>query len=499
MFQRNENGFGVVASTAVLSLSDAVPDADEALGIMARARKTYGQSKHLDWVPDLGTDIGSARWFRGLATCALLCGTAVYAAPGIAPLQGSVPHVRDARAEDEVRALTVQPLAWGGDVGRRVAPTLAAKPITDAPERPTLSFTAMLGQGDGFARVLERAGVGATEASRVTSMLTDIVNPATIPAGTSLDIVLGARSGASDARPLQSLALRARFDLRVEFARVGGDLFVKQLPIAVDRAPLRIQGLVGSSLYQSARAAGVPAKAIEAYLRALADKIDFDRDLAPNARFDIIVENERTPTGEARAGQLLFAGLNTPTKSYQFLQWTVDGRTDWYEATSVGQRRAGFVAPVTNARMSSGFGMRIHPILGYSRFHRGVDYAAVQGTPIYAVSDGLVAFAGRNAGFGNHIRISHSSTLGTSYSHLSRIAVGPGSRVAQGQLIGYVGSTGMSTGPHLHFEVYQNGMAVNPRNVSFASSSLLNGAVLEKFHARRRSLLAIPVSGRTRS
>ncbi len=479
----------------MLSLGDAVPEPEGRNTIFGRAGATFSQAKHFDWVPDLGTDIGSARWFRGLATCLALCGTAIYAAPGIAPLQGSVPKSQDARAFEEVRTLTLQPLAWGGDVGRRVAPTLAAKPITDAPERPTLTFSAMLGQGDGFARVLERAGIGGVEASRVTAMLSKIVDPAAIPAGTALDIVLGTRSGASEARPLQSLAFRARFDLRVEFNRVGGDLFVKQLPIAVDRAPLRIQGLVGSSLYQSARAAGVPAKAIESYLRAIANKIDFDRDLSPDSRFDIIVENERTPTGESRSGQLLYAGLQTPGRSYQFLQWTVDGTTDWFEASAVGQRRAGFVVPVRHARMSSGFGMRIHPILGYSRFHRGVDYAAVQGTPVYAVSDGLIAFAGRYAGFGNHIRISHSSTLGTSYSHLSRIAVAPGSRVAQGQLIGYVGTTGMSTGPHLHFEVYKDGQAVNPRNVSFASTSLLNGAVLEKFHARRRSLLALPVSG----
>jgi murein DD-endopeptidase MepM/ murein hydrolase activator NlpD len=153
--------------------------------------------------------------------------------------------------------------------------------------------------------------------------------------------------------------------------------------------------------------------------------------------------------------------------------------------------------PVANARVSSGFGMRMHPILGYSRFHKGMDFAAVHGTPVRAVTDGMVAIAGRHGGNGNFVRLSHSAALGTSYSHLSRIAVSPGSYVRQGQVIGYVGSTGLSTGPHLHFEVYRNGAPVNPRMVSFESRSLLSGQELALFRARLNAMLSIPVAGQS--
>ena len=491
MFRRiEEDGVGMGA-TSSLSMDQAIPSAAGTGGRASLAARL----SHTDWVPDLGTDIGSLKWFRGLATCLLFCGAGIYLSPGIKPLYGAVPASLEGKAWAEARAQTIQPLAWGSDSGKRMGATSAVKPLTNTPERPTISLMATLGQGDGFARVLERAGVSEADARDVLQMVSGIANPADIAPGTVMPIVLGPRMERTAPRPLQSLDLRARFDVKLEFRRVGGELLMKQVPITVDKAPLRIQGLVGDSLYRSARAAGVPAKAVEAYLRVIGSKVSFDSDITPNARFDIIVENERAATGESRSGKLLYAGLQSPQKSYQLVEWSVDGRTDWFEASGVVQRHAGFYRPVQNARLSSGFGMRMHPILGYSRFHRGVDYAAVQGTPIYAVSDGLVAMAGPHGGNGNYIRLTHSATLGTSYSHLSRIIVSPGSRVAQGQLIGYVGSTGLSTGPHLHFEVYMNGQVVDPRGVTFQSKALLNGKELEAFQARRKALLSVPVTG----
>ena len=139
--------------------------------------------------------------------------------------------------------------------------------------------------------------------------------------------------------------------------------------------------------------------------------------------------------------------------------------------------------------------MRFHPLLGYTRLHRGVDYAAPYGAPIRAVSDGYVALAGWAGGYGNQVRISHGGALGTSYSHMSRIVVRPGTRVVQGQVIGYVGSTGLSTGPHLHFEVYRSGQVVNPMTATFASTSLLSGSELAKFRAKLSALLNLPVGG----
>jgi murein DD-endopeptidase MepM/ murein hydrolase activator NlpD len=495
LFKIADQGFGVLGNTAALSIDQAVGDASSPLEGRARLAQKIAQLRHVEWVPDLGSDIGSARWFRGFVTCGALCAAAIGLSPGVRPLMGAVTPALTGRAWDEARAQSILPLAYGSDSGRRMAATSLAIPISNTPERPTLEILATLGQGDGFARVLERVGVGSGEAQRVASLVAGVAPLADIPAGTVMPIILGERASKNAARPLQSLDLRASFDMKLEFRRVGGALQMRRVAIAIDRAPLRIQGVVGDSLYRSARAAGVPVSAVESYIRVIAAKASLDDALVPGARFDIILENARSASGESQPGKLLYAGLVSGGKSVRLIEWSINGQTEWFEASGVSQRRAGMVQPVANARMSSGFGMRFHPILGYSRFHKGVDFAAVQGTPVYAVTDGLVAFAGGFAGYGNHIRLSHSANLGTSYSHLSRIVVAPGARVAQGQLIGYVGTTGLSTGPHLHFEVYRAGVAVNPTSVSFSSASLLDGRALQAFQGRLSALQSIPVTG----
>jgi murein DD-endopeptidase MepM/ murein hydrolase activator NlpD len=495
LYQRNEFGFGLSGSTGALSLDQAIDFLPPRESFSERLMQYRDKARDIDWVPDLGSEIGSLSWFRGAATCLALCGSAIALAPGLEPLAGVVADPLSGDAWEEARAQTIAPLAWGADTGRRMAANDLVVPLANTPERPTIDVTATLGQGDGFARVLERNGVGGTEARKVAAMVAGVTSLGAIEPGTIMSMTLGARPSKDMPRPLEFLAFRARFDMKLAIRRSGGVLALQRLPIAIDNTPLRVRGTVGNGLYLSARAAGVPAKAVEAYIRALASKDMLNTAMRRGASFDIIVEQARAETGEVQTGKLLYAGLESDGRQARLLQWTIGGRTEWFEASGVGQKRAGMTQPVSGARMSSGFGMRTHPVLGYSRFHKGIDFAAVHGTPIRAVTDGLVAFAGRNAGYGNHVRLTHSGALGTSYSHMSRIAVAPGARVAQGQVIGYVGSTGLSTGPHLHFEVYRNGATVNPRSVSFESRSLLSGQELALFRARLNAMLSIPASG----
>jgi murein DD-endopeptidase MepM/ murein hydrolase activator NlpD len=150
------------------------------------------------------------------------------------------------------------------------------------------------------------------------------------------------------------------------------------------------------------------------------------------------------------------------------------------------------VQPVPGPVISN-YGLRMHPILGYERMHRGLDFRAAYGSPIVAVADGVVARAGWAGGYGNQVRLNHAGGFATSYSHMSRIAVAPGTRVRQGQVIGYIGATGLATGPHLHFETYQNGVTINPRAVRFAGHAALSGSDLAAFRARLRGLLGTPV------
>jgi murein DD-endopeptidase MepM/ murein hydrolase activator NlpD len=495
LYRRSEFGTGWSATTAALTYQNA---------LAAQAREpdqtsffqTWNRQVHdLELVEDLGRDIGSRVWWRGLLSCSCLCVFAVALTPPLKPISDSTEAAVTGEAWEETRTQSISPLAWGGDTGRRMAAADLVVPLGASPERPTLDLTATLGQGDGFARVLERAGVGGSEARRVASLVANEVPLSAIPPGTLMQITLGRRANRNMARPLDTLKFRARLDLSLSLSRAGNSIVLDRLPIAVDRMPLRIQGLVGESLYRSARAAGAPAKSVESYIKAVASKLSLANDIDASSRFDIVVEQARAETGEVEFGKLLYAGLERSGRKTQLLQWTIGDRTEWFEASGVGQRRGGMAQPIENGRITSGFGMRFHPILGYSRFHQGIDFGAVRGTPIRAVTDGIVAFAGRNGGYGNHIRLTHSGGLASSYSHMSGFAVGVGARVLQGQVIGYVGSTGMSTGPHLHFEVYRGGRPVSPRSVSFESASLLSGRELEAFRARIAAMEAIPLSG----
>jgi murein DD-endopeptidase MepM/ murein hydrolase activator NlpD len=445
-----------------------------------------------DLAPDLGARIGSLTWFRGAATCLGLCTLTWLLAPGLEnPIYGTVPAPLKGAEWDAARAQAIRPLGQGATTGYRVAATRLVAPLADTPERPILESTAKLASGDALLGVLQRSGVGQADAARVSALVTQAVALGEIQPGTLLDMTLGRRPDKAQPRPLEKLAFRAKFDLKLEVARNGGGLALKQIPIAIDRTPLRIQGAIGSSLYRSARAAGAPAKAVEAYIKTLASRVPVS-GLDSGCKFDMIVGQARAETGEVQLGSLMYAGLSGCSKKVQLLPWQTGGKTEWLDGLGRGTS-TGTMAMPAPGRFSSSFGMRRHPILGYVRMHRGVDIAAPWGAPVFAASDGTVQIAGRSAGYGNFIKLSHGNGYGTGYGHLSRILVRSGERVRKGQQIGRVGSTGMSTGPHLHYEMYKNGAAVNPRSVSFNSMRQLSGQDLGAFKAKLNQLLAVPI------
>lgn len=433
----------------------------------------------LDWTPDLAQNIGSGRWFRGLATMVGLGAAAISFWPGIAPLSAA-PAVRfDNSGRDELRSQMIAPLAFGADSGRRMGATAAVRPLAAAPERPELALLATLTPGDGLPGLLRRAGVGGTDADRVLLLIGSAIDPGDLAPGTQVDIVLGRRAAPGEPRPLKSLGFRARFDLSlaVERGGDGGPLALTRTPIRVDETPLRIRGTVGASLYRSARAAGAPASAVQAYLKAIGQQVDLEEGLLPTDTFDIIIQHRRAATGERQAGQLLYAGIDRDDRPrVQLMRWG----GEFYEASGVGEQKSGLVAPVPG-RVTSHFGMRRHPILGFRRMHAGLDFRASYGTPIVAVTDGRVSGAGRMGGCGNAVRIDHPGSLQTRYCHMSEMSVRRGQTVRRGQVIGYVGSTGLSTGPHLHYEMYRGGRPVNPAEVTFVTRAQLSGSELQRF------------------
>lgn len=501
---RNSDGQDEVSSgdaqwrAVTLSHSQIVDD--EAPKVLQRARGVtekldmwrFDMSEKLgamDLAPDLAEAIGSRRWFRGLGTMVGLSALALAMWPDFSPLVAAPSVQVDDTVRDEFRSQMIMPLALGADSGRRMGATQAVTELASAPERPQIDLLATLTQGDSFGRMLQRAGVGSGDAQRVTEIVSQTMPLGDIEAGTQVDITLGRRPAPGQARPLDALRFRARFDLELAVERVGNNLALRRIPIRVDDTPLRIRGTVGNSLYRSARAAGAPASAVQQYLEALGDQLDLDREVRSTDTFDIIVSHRRAATGERQAGKLLYAGIDRGGKAKtQLMRWGSEGR--FYEASGVGEQRSGLLAPVPGA-VSSRYGMRRHPILGYRRMHRGLDFRGGYGTPIRAVTDGRVSYAGRKGGLGNYVRLNHGGDLATGYAHMSRIAVSNGSYVKRGQVIGYVGSTGLSSGPHLHYEMYRGGRHVNPASVRFVTRAQLSGGELERFRASLAKLKTV--------
>ncbi len=255
--------------------------------------------------------------------------------------------------------------------------------------------------------------------------------------------------------------------------------------VASDASAIRVQGSVTEGLYWSLRSAGVSSQVAAEYLKALSSRIDVGADVAPYDRFDLVIS-------KAAEQPLLYAALHrVDGPDVELLKWTAAGGSDWFDTDASGRDRSdGLMSPVAG-RITSGFGMRHHPILRFARFHSGIDFGAAWGSPVVAAAEGQVLGAGWSGGYGRQVRVAHGSGIVTTYSHMSAIAAAPGETVRQGQVLGYVGSTGLSTGPHLHFEVLMNGRAVDPMSVRLTTRQQISGAERPAFNARLKRLLAI--------
>jgi len=257
-------------------------------------------------------------------------------------------------------------------------------------------------------------------------------------------------------------------------------------PAVVVTGPLRIRGRVGDGLYWSLRAAGASPQVAAQYLAALATEIDVGA-VAPSDSFDMVLGPNR---------DLLYAGIDRIGQGVvQLVRWTANGRSEWINAANGARPAAsssGLMMPAQGP-ITSYFGNRYHPILHFTRFHAGLDIGAGWGSPIVAAADGQVVGAGWSGGYGREVQIAHAGGLSSIYGHMSEIVAQPGSYVRAGQLIGYVGSSGLSTGPHLHFEVRQGGQPVNPLAVRFTSAPVVDTHLAEAVKARLKALLSVGV------
>ena len=241
------------------------------------------------------------------------------------------------------------------------------------------------------------------------------------------------------------------------------------------------------------QAENVPISALEEFVRVMGFTVDFQRQLRKGDSFGLIYERtiDRLTGKEITAGKLHYAGMTLSGEPLHFFRHDHrDGQIGWYDETGASAVRTLMRTPVSGARVSSSYGMRKHPTLGYNAMHRGVDFAVPTGTPILAAGTGRVEAAGWNGSYGRYIRIRHSGTYKTAYAHMSRIASGirPGANVRQGQVIGFVGSTGRSTGPHLHYEIIVNNRKVNPMTIKLPTGKGLDGIELDLYKERLTTL-----------
>ena len=250
-----------------------------------------------------------------------------------------------------------------------------------------------------------------------------------------------------------------------------------------------VQGIISNNLYSSAVKAGMEPNIIIEFARIYGFEVDFQRDIRRGDTFEVMYERFFDDTNKKiKTGKILYAYLNVNNQKIKLYRFGSKNNYDFYDAKGRSIVKALMKTPINGARLSSGFGKRKHPILGFTKHHNGTDFAAPTGTPIMASGNGTVIKAGWCGNGGNCVRIRHNSTYTTGYGHMSKIATRTGKRVRQGQIIGYVGNTGMSTGPHLHYTVSVNGKFINSQKLKLPSGKILKGQERKFFEIERIKL-----------
>lgn len=346
-------------------------------------------------------------------------------------------------------------------------------------------------RGDTLVGILRRAGFSKADSRAAARAADAVYDMRKLRAGGEIEY----RAAAGPAAPPPLGAVRVHIDAasRVDVVRLeGGNYIAGMVEKRLVRALRRVEGVVDDNFHDALSAAGAPAGIISAAARILGYSVDFQRDVRTGDEFCLVFESFLDEDGEeAMFGNIEYAAMLLSDKPLTLYRYEFpDGRHDYFDENGRSGRKALMRTPIDGARLTSRFGSRRHPVSGFTAMHRGVDFGAPTGTPIYAAGDGVVERAGRNGGYGRYIRIRHNGMYKTVYAHLSRFASGlrAGKRVVQGETIGYVGSSGLSTGPHLHYEVVFDGKQVNPLSIALPSGEPLDDSELAVFTPHRRML-----------
>jgi murein DD-endopeptidase MepM/ murein hydrolase activator NlpD len=356
--------------------------------------------------------------------------------------------------------------------------------------------TVVVKKGDTAPWILRELGATLDEAKAIAAALGPRGKDGGLKEGQKLRVLLSPSGSAQRMQPIRIIVMgESTPEMVVALSDTGKYVSVdvqsaETTQVAETEDEEEDSGAVRlyQSIYETAMRQQVPRPLIDELVRIYSYDVDFQRKVQPGDSFELLYPGEDDPSGEGK-GDVLFAALTVggETKRYYRFQSPDDGVVDYYDETGKSAKKFLVRKPVDAGIMRSGYGWRRHPILGYSKMHTGVDWSAPRGTPIFASGNGVVDKVGWEGGYGKYVRLRHNQGYETAYGHMSAFArgVGPGARVRQGQVIGYVGSTGLSTGAHVHYEILVNGRFVDPNRIKLPRGRSLEGPVLANFERER--------------
>jgi len=342
-------------------------------------------------------------------------------------------------------------------------------------------------RNETLSSVLDRIGAPREEANAAVFAASQMLDLRSMQPGD--DVTAWLETGADGVMRLGGVSLRPAAETQVLVSRAAdGTWTTHKLDTRLTPGISYVSADVDQSIYQTALGLGANDQQVVDFADIFGYDIDFQREVHPGDHFGMLYESFQDERGaDVKTGVVLMAEFDGAALSKTFYRYTPsdDGNVDYFDATGQSAKKFLMKTPINGARLSSGFGNRKHPILGYTKLHKGTDFAAPTGTPIYAAGNGRITSYGANGSFGNYAKIEHANGYTTAYAHMSRFAKGVkrGSSVKQGQVIGYVGTTGRSTGPHLHYEVYINKKPVNAMGLKLPTGRKLAGEQLEAFQA----------------
>jgi len=377
-----------------------------------------------------------------------------------------------------------------GNAGAEESAVTEEADETGQTEADALSRTLAVGRGDTLIKMLIGAGVDRGESQEIVTALNRLYDPRKMQLGQEMTLTF---TREDDVVKVASLALAPSVERNVAVKRTPeGEFKAEQVLVPLQSVRAKAAGTIDDSLFLAARRAGVPMVVLTELIKLFSYDVDFQREVKTGDAFEVMFDRKVDPAGRpAREGDILYASMTLSGQVLRYWRYAPSDskEPEYFNEKGQSMRKALLRTPIDGARLTSGFGMRSHPILGYTTLHKGVDFGAPTGTPIQAAGDGVVEMAGWNGAYGKYVRLKHNSTFATAYAHMSTFASGlkPGQRVRQGQIIGYVGSTGRSTGPHLHYEVHREGKQINPLSVRFPTGRALEGRELQRFREAIRA------------